>query len=134
MDEKRKQLAQAVIESMTDGMSLRKACQEVGVKASTFLDWVDKSTELAEQYTRARAMLLEHMAEDLMQIADEPVPSTQSGSYDTGAVQKQRLQVDTRKWLLSKLAPKKYGEKMQLSGDAENPIAIQKIERVIVDK
>jgi len=39
--------------------------------------------------------------------------------------------VDTRKWLLSKLAPKKWGDKLELSGDPENPL-LQKIERVIV--
>ena len=47
-------------------------------------------------------------------------------------MQKHKLQVDTRKWLLSKLAPKKYGEKLELTGDPDRPLAIQKIERVVV--
>jgi hypothetical protein len=46
-------------------------------------------------------------------------------------VQKQRLQVDTRKWLLSKLAPKKFGDKIEVSGDPANPL-VQRIERVVV--
>jgi hypothetical protein len=49
-------------------------------------------------------------------------------------VQRARLQVDTRKWLLSKLAPKKYGERLELTGDPDRPLAIQKIERVVVGK
>jgi hypothetical protein len=72
------------------------------------------------------------MASDTLAIADAPVGSTEHGTTDSGAVQKQRLQVDTRKWLLSKLAPKKYGDKLELSGDPDRPLAIQKIERVIV--
>jgi len=46
-------------------------------------------------------------------------------------VQKHKLQVDTRKWLLSKLAPKKYGDKLEVSGDAANPL-VTRIERVVV--
>jgi hypothetical protein len=59
------------------------------------------------------------------------VGSTDSGATDSGAVQKQRLQVDTRKWLLSKLAPKKWGDKLELSSDPENPL-FEKLERVVV--
>jgi hypothetical protein len=47
-------------------------------------------------------------------------------------VQKQKLRMDTRKWLLSKMAPKKYGDKLELSGDDKSPLTIQRIERVIV--
>jgi hypothetical protein len=47
-------------------------------------------------------------------------------------VQKQSLRVDTRKWLLSKMAPKKYGDKLELTGDDKSPLTIQRIERVIV--
>jgi hypothetical protein len=94
--------------------------------------WVSDDAALANRYARAREELIELMAQDLLEIADAPVGSTDSGSTDGGAVQKQKLQIDTRKWLLSKLAPKKYGEKLEVSGDAANPIAIQRIERVVV--
>jgi hypothetical protein len=57
---------------------------------------------------------------------------TAEGKLDGVSVAHARLRVDTRKWLLSKLAPKKYGDKLELSGDAENPIAVQRIERVII--
>lgn len=109
----RAQLAAAVCDGMLDGLSLRKSCIKSGVTISTFLRWVSEDEALAEHYTRAREMLLEHMREDLETIADEAIPSTASGSLDSAAVAKQRLQVDTRKWLLSKLAPKKYGDKVE---------------------
>jgi hypothetical protein len=31
-----------------------------------------------------------------------------------------------------KLAPKKYGDKIEVSGDADNPLKIERIERVVV--
>ena len=65
------------------------------------------------------------MASDILDIADRPVGSTDSGATDSGAVADKKVQIDTRKWLLSKLAPKKYGDKLELSGDKENPLHVK---------
>ena len=95
---------------------------------STFLRWVSEDEKLADQYAHARAILLEHLSEDLIDKADEAVGVTNSGTTDTGAVAKQRLQVDTRKWLLSKLAPKKYGDRVDHTssdGSMSPPQAIE---------
>ena len=78
--------------------------------------------------------MLDKLADETMEIADMEIVPTGDGKLDSAMVQKQRLQIDTRKWLLSKLAPKRYGDKLELSGDAENPLMIQKIERVIVSE
>jgi len=122
----KEQMIESILDSMsTKGKSAFAACKAVGLPQSTFNLWVDQDKELAEKYARAREDLIEKLAEETLQIADEPVGSTESGSTDSGAVKKQKLQVDTRKWLLSKLAPRKYGEKIQLAGDKENPIEIK---------
>jgi hypothetical protein len=110
---------------MREGKSAHAACVAVGVPPSTFGRWVDEDAELAEEYARAREDLVEFIAAETLALADAPVGSTDSGSTDTGAVQKQRLQVDTRKWLLSKLAPRKYGDRVQVAGDAESPLTVQ---------
>jgi hypothetical protein len=111
-------VSQAVLDGMMfDNLSCFKACEKAGLPMPTFLSWVKEDQSLADSYARAREILLERMAEDLLMISDEPVNLTAHGTTDNGAVQKQRLQVDTRKWLLSKLAPKKYGDKIELSAD-----------------
>ena len=112
-DAERMQLAEVVCESMRDGLSLRKACLEAGITASTFLEFVERSEDIAEQYARAREALIDKIADETIEIADAPVGSLATGGTDSGAVAKQKLQVDTRKWLLSKLAPKKYGDKVE---------------------
>jgi hypothetical protein len=129
--EERAKVSALVLEGMRSGLSAFKACKRAGVNQSTFNDWLNGDAALAAEYARAREDLLEMMASDLLDIADRPVGSTESGATDSGAVQKQRLQVDTRKWLLSKLAPKKYGDKLEVSGDPANPL-VQRIERVVV--
>ena len=47
-----------------------------------------------------------------------------SGGMDSAYVQWQKNRVEARKWFLAKLAPKKYGDRTILAGDAENPLAI----------
>ena len=119
-----------VLDGMRNGLSAFKACQVAGVPQSTFSRWCDDDATLAESYARAREDLIERMATEIMDISDQDVGIT-DGKKDWAAVQKHKLQVDSRKWLLSKLAPKKYGDKLELSGDNENPL-VHKIERLIV--
>jgi len=121
-----------ILHLMTQGYSLRKAAISVGLSASGFLYRTSQDAELSEQYAKAREALLEKMADDTLDIADQDPAMTAEGKLDGVSVAHARLRVDTRKWLLSKLAPKKYGDKLELSGDAENPIAVQRIERVII--
>jgi hypothetical protein len=123
-----------VLAQMREGKSLRQSAESAGVARQTFLDWVDKDEELAGQYAHARAAMIDKIADDIMLIADEDLIPTGEGKVDSAMVQKQRLRVDTRKWLLSKLAPKKYGDKLELSGDEQAPVSIQRIERVILKK
>jgi hypothetical protein len=130
--EQKKITADKVFNEMRQGLSAYKACLKVGVPQSTLNHWLNDDAELAADYARAREELHEFIAAEIVAIADAPVPSNEKGGLDPGAIQKQRLQVDTRKWLLSKLAPKKYGDKIEVSGDAENPLKIERIERVVV--
>jgi hypothetical protein len=132
--EQREAIAQAVIDGMAvEGLSCFKACEAVGVPIGTFIGWVGVDPALAESYARARETLIERMAAETLEIADAPVGSTEHGTTDSGAVQKQRLQIDTRKWMLAKLAPKRYGDKITLAGDEANPLKIEAIRRVMID-
>lgn len=97
---------------------------------STFLLWVSEDKQLSEQYARAMELRSQHLFEELFEIADDStndfMRNKKTGDYDfqAEAVQRSRVRIDTRKWALSKMNPKKYGEKLELSGDAENPIAV----------
>jgi len=127
----RRKIADMVLAGMRGGLSTFKACAAVGVHHSTFVGWVGEDAELANNYARAREDLIERIANEVIELSDVDVGMQPDGKKDWAAVQKQKLQVDTRKWLLSKLAPRKYGEKLEVSGDPENPL-VQRIERVIV--
>lgn len=122
------ELAQLVLQCMRDGLSTLKACEKVGVHPSSFNRWVAADAELANEYTRAREDLLERMADEVLELSDKEVPETGDGKRDWQAIQQRKLQVDSRKWLLSKLAPKKYGDRLELAGDRENPLQVQALD------
>jgi hypothetical protein len=144
--ENKAELIDLVLSGMRGGLSAFKACEAVGLAHSTFMTWLDGDADLADRYARAREDLIERLANETMAIADQAFTEVEEQTLDAKGkpvvvkkkvpvdVQRAKLQVDTRKWLLSKLAPKKYGDKLELSGDPDRPVAIQKIERVVVGK
>lgn len=121
--EDKERISTEVLHGMRSGLSAFKACKAAGVPQSTFCGWVDDDQQLAEHYARAREDLIEMIATEIMEISDQDVGMS-DGKKDWAAVQKHKLQVDSRKWLLSKLAPKKYGDKLELSGDEKSPLAM----------
>jgi hypothetical protein len=118
MHDSRDEKAQRILALMTDELkSLRQSCKAVGVATSTFILWTQTDEDLSEQYAKARDALIDGIADDIMDISDLPPPIKADGSLDSAGVAHQRLRVDTRKWLLSKLAPKRYGERIEVDGN-----------------
>jgi hypothetical protein len=91
-----------ICDKLTEGTSLRKLCKsDEFPNASTVYVWLDRFPEFAERYARAREAATEDMLEDILEIADDA----------TIDVQDKRVRIDTRKWAMGKLKPKKYGDK-----------------------
>ena len=100
--------------------------------ARTVYRWIDADEELCQQYTRAKAAQLQILADQLVDLADtdricRKVTEKADGSTETVTLDqtdRTKLQIDTRKWLLSKLDPKKYGDKVEqfISGPGGGPI------------
>lgn len=115
------EIADAICSAMAEGQSLRSVLREDRMPSiGTFLRWVSERPDLAEQYGHARALCLDAMAEDIIDIADTPQIGQKSVSKATGLeitegdmVEHRRLRIESRKWLLAKVAPKKYGDKIE---------------------
>lgn len=139
-------VADAICERLAAGESLRSICETEGMpNPSTVLRWADAHPEFAQQYARARERGYAHLADELLDIADDgrnDYITRQTGedgetetTLNSEHIQRSRLRVDTRKWMLSKMLPKVYGDKLTHVGDPENPLRMEvtRIERVIVD-
>lgn len=119
-------IADLICERLAEGESLRAICRDEEMPAiSTVMLWAIRHKEFSEQYARAREQQAELYAAELIDIADEEpkhfVPDADGGvseRIDPAGIQRNKLRVDTRKWVASKLLPKKYGEKsaVELSG------------------
>jgi len=110
----------SILVLMRDGPaeSLTQACKKVGVSHGQFLSWVEADKgDLKDRYARARTLLMDRIAEGLIDLADNDPLFLPTGAIDSASVAHRKLQIDTRKWVLSKLAPKKYGEKLDLSSE-----------------
>jgi hypothetical protein len=112
--------------------------------ASTVIDWAQgrnaeaSAAGFPEQYARAREVGYLLLADEIIEIADDTSHDTKTvgeGDHerevaDAEWISRSRLRVDSRKWLLSKMLPKVYGDKVDhnLSGE----IGLKRIERVIL--
>lgn len=97
-------VADTICQGLMAGKSLRLICAMEGMPAaSTVYAWLGQFPGFSAQYARAREVQADVLADEVIEIADtEPDP------------QKARNRIDARKWLSSKLRPKKYGDRVEL--------------------
>ncbi len=114
--------ADAICERLAMGESLRAICRDDEMPAmSTVFKWLTQQEAFAEQYAHAREEQAEALADEIVAIADEAdVLTKHEGeevrlALDPTGVARNRLRVDARKWAASKLKPKKYGDKVDLT-------------------
>jgi hypothetical protein len=111
-----------VIDGMITGATVRSLCRKYELDYGTFWQYLNRNEDLYRQYARARPLQMSVMADELLDLADEPAGKENDGKYSNALVQHRRLQVDTRKWLLSKVLPKIYADKTKedvANNDAE---------------
>lgn len=109
--------ADLICSMISDGKSLRTICKVDGMPSMvTVFAWMRNQEEFLNQYTRAKEEQADAFIEDMTEISDS------IDGYDNSQIQKARLQVETRKWIASKLKPKKYGDRIQHANDPENPM------------
>lgn len=130
-------VADEICDRIATGESLRGICNEDGMPAqSTVFKWLGTHKAFSEQYARAREAQADALADEILHIADTPVMGQKTVSKATGVeisegdmIEHRRLQVDARKWLAGKLAPKKYSEKLMNvhTGEDGGPVQIEHI-------
>ena len=121
--------------------SLRKVCSKETMPAmTTVLEWLKNDEKFSLQYARACEIRAEGMADEILEIADDSSNDTKTihkGGNDidienTEWVNRSKLRVDSRKWLLSKMMPKKYGDKLDVTSLGEK-LEDKVIEVVVFD-
>lgn len=134
-----KEIADEICERIAEGESLRRICLSDHLpNRKTIFHWLLNDTHpgFCDQYRMARDMQAENFADEMNDIADDGSNDYMENVDDQGAVigyklngehiQRSRLRIDTRKWIASKLKPKKYGDKIEVenSGSIEHKHSI----------
>jgi hypothetical protein len=121
-------VAEAVCSALVEGKSLRQIEADGIATMKAVLRRLDADEGFRAQYARARELQAEAMALEILEIADTPAEGIEETSGPLGLTVKRgdmlghrKLQVDTRRWLLSKLLPKKYGDKLAIGGAEDLP-------------
>lgn len=116
--------AELICMRLSEGESLRSVCSDEGMPSKqSVLRWLTKHEEFRCQYVRAKEQGAEALAEEMFDIADDGANDWMEKKDKDGEaigwqlngehVRRSQLRIDTRKWYLSKIMPKKYGEKVQ---------------------
>lgn len=114
------ELAAKILAELEDGKGLRTICRELGIVRRTVRKWVTEDYEgFGARYVRARDIGYDEVAEDIIEISDDGTRDysvTEDGAeiVNHDHINRARLRVDSRKWLLAKLAPKRYGDKLDV--------------------
>jgi len=133
------ELVNTFIARLCTGESVRTICKSEDMpEASTIFKWLTEKPEFSEQYAKAKELAAEALAEDIFDIADDNAFDYTEGDdgklrVNNDAIQRARLRVDVRKWYLSKIMPKKYGEKQQVevAGKDGKPIETVSVIRIV---
>lgn len=122
------ELANTICERIAKGESVRSICKDENLPdAGTIYNWLAKEGEpfvsFFKQYARAKDTQAELMFDELLEIADDGTNDWMTVNdrdvVDHEAINRSRLRVDTRKWYLSKVLPKKYGDKLDVMSDGK---------------
>lgn len=108
-------LAAEICRRLSDGEPLRQICRDPGMPPeSSVRTWARDKPEFAAQYHEARRLQIEAWADEIVEISNR----------DDLDPQDKRVRVDTMKWLMSKLVPRRYGDRLLMAGDPENPMQL----------
>ena len=115
-----------ICDLIASGLSLRKAIDKAGtIHRAVFFEWVDSDKEKTDQYARAMEERAELKFESIEQdYLENPQRDPETGRIDSAWVNLQRLKIDAKKWELSKLMPKKYGDRLELDNKLSGEVNI----------
>lgn len=127
-----------VFELMAQGLSVKQACLEDDTPSeTTFYKWLDddEGGAKAERYSRAREARADYIFDEMIEIADDASNDymerqNRDGSttevLDSEHVQRSTLRIRTRQWMLGRMAPSKYGDKLDVQHGGNVIVEIKK--------
>ena len=134
------EIAEEICKRLAEGESLLAICRDDHLpQEPTVRNWaLDNKEGFFAKYERARMLQAHNMFDETLDIADDKqrdviVDDEGISTVDSEVIQRSKLRIDTRKWYLSKVLPKIYGDKthMEVTGAREGPLEIAVTRRIV---
>ena len=105
-----------LLQDIAGGASLTAALQRLRPSPSYWWakDQLRRNPELRARYAEACEDRADRLAEELLELADTPIPEGLDGPGKSAWVQQLRVKIDARKWIACKLKPRQYGDRLDL--------------------
>lgn len=119
-----------------EGLPTRQIAARLGINYDTLFAWLHRETGFFEKYQLARRVACWRLAEEAIELSDDDSRdriASENGAGraimipDHAAVQRAKLQVDTRKWLISKLMPETFGDLVRHAGPDAGPLQVEHV-------
>lgn len=134
-------LAKEICRRIMSPESLRSVCRDEAMPArSTVHKWLSENETFSDQYAHACVIRADEIHDEMFEIADDGsndwMEITGKDGESLGwkvngeAVQRSKLRVDTRKWSLARMSPKKYGDRaaLELTGKDGGPVEVKDVD------
>lgn len=115
--------ADKICEQLAQGISLRTVCASKDMpSAVTVFAWMRENDEFLKQYERAKAESSDALNEVILDLGDEAITKSQQVDFkaSNAVVSAYKLKADNLKWYMSKMKPKKYGDKLDLTTNGKD--------------
>lgn len=136
------ELADEICAELAAGKSMRTVCKPDAMPSrQTLFSWMRLYPQFLDQYARAKEESADALFDDIQDISDNGTndymeahdPANEGYKLNGEHIQRSKLRVDTRKWMASKMKPKKYGDRQtvehEVVGEGAEAILNAAIER-----
>lgn len=116
------ELADKICEQVSNGWSMRTICSAEDMPAiSSVFKWLRENEQFSLQYARATDERTETQQEMLIEMGDRAIEHAEEADPKAAGavVSAYKLKADNLKWSMSKMKPKKYGDKLDVTSGGE---------------
>ncbi|NBS40939.1 MAG: terminase [Betaproteobacteria bacterium] len=120
------ELAAEIAQRLSDGEPLRQICRDAHMPHWTNIyEWMARDQDLSVRIARAREIGQDAIAEEIYREMMLEPEREERGRIDPGYVQLIKARAEIKLKLLAKWNPKRYGDRVTMAGDAENPLQVK---------
>lgn len=133
----------SICDKIEDGKPVRQILKEKGMPSSqTFFEWLEEDRIKSKRYAHATEIRADVIFDEIFEIADNTIEGIVIETDDHGRTKEKKgdmlghrkLQIDARKWVLSKMQPKKYGDKLEIDQKQKQVIEFQNVSKQFPDE